>query len=63
MTTPDQQTDVDVIVVGGGIGGLATALALGRAGHSVRVLEREAEFTEVGAGLQLARRSSSPPTA
>ena len=54
MTAPDQRTDVDVIVVGGGIGGLATALALSLAGRTVRVLEREDEFTEVGAGLQLA---------
>lgn len=46
--------DVDVVVVGGGIGGLAGALALGRLGWRVRVLERSAEFTEVGAGLQLA---------
>ncbi|MFI7698642.1 FAD-dependent oxidoreductase [Nonomuraea sp. NPDC049480] len=43
----------DVVVVGGGIGGLATAFALTRAGWSVRVLERSPEFGEVGAGLQL----------
>ena len=30
-----------VVVVGGGVGGLATALALGRAGHQVTVLERD----------------------
>jgi 2-polyprenyl-6-methoxyphenol hydroxylase-like FAD-dependent oxidoreductase len=44
----------DVIVVGGGIGGLAAALALTRKGLKVKVLERSAEFGEVGAGLQLA---------
>lgn len=44
----------DVIVVGGGIGGLANALALTRKGLRVRVLERAAEFGEVGAGLQIA---------
>jgi salicylate hydroxylase len=43
-----------VVIVGGGIGGLASALALTRAGQRVRVLEQAAEFGEVGAGLQLA---------
>jgi salicylate hydroxylase len=46
--------DKDVIVVGGGIGGLAAALRLTRIGLSVRVLESAPEFGEVGAGLQLA---------
>ncbi|MFB7222215.1 FAD-dependent oxidoreductase [Streptomyces sp. NPDC056227] len=44
----------DVLVVGGGIGGLSTAYALARQGLRVRVLERAAEFGEVGAGLQIA---------
>jgi salicylate hydroxylase len=44
----------DVIVVGGGIGGLSAAFALIRKGLSVRVLERSAEFGEVGAGIQIA---------
>jgi salicylate hydroxylase len=46
--------DTDVVVVGGGIGGLANAYALASAGHRVRVLERAPAFAEVGAGLQLA---------
>jgi salicylate hydroxylase len=41
-------------VVGGGIGGLSAAFALARKGRSVRVLERSAEFGEVGAGIQIA---------
>jgi 2-polyprenyl-6-methoxyphenol hydroxylase-like FAD-dependent oxidoreductase len=41
------------IIVGGGIGGLATALALGRAGWAVRVLERSPVLGEVGAGITL----------
>ena len=45
---------VDVLVVGGGIGGLATGYALASAGHTVRLLERAQQFGEVGAGLQLA---------
>lgn len=47
-------TAVDAVVVGGGIGGLSNALALSRKGLRVRVLERAAEFGEVGAGLQIA---------
>src|SRR5204862_511626 len=39
------------VVVGGGIGGLAAALALRRIGHEVLVLERADELREVGAGL------------
>ena len=44
----------DVIVVGGGIGGLSAAYALVRKGLRVRVLERAREFGEVGAGIQIA---------
>ncbi|MEI2777510.1 MAG: FAD-dependent oxidoreductase [Tetrasphaera sp.] len=45
---------VDVVVVGGGIGGLSNAVALTRKGLRVRVLEQAPEFGEVGAGLQIA---------
>lgn len=44
----------DVIVVGGGIGGLATAVSLRRQGLLVRLYERQSTFGEVGAGMQLA---------
>jgi len=43
-----------LVIVGGGIGGLATALATARHGHEVVVLERQPEFNELGAGIQLA---------
>jgi len=43
-----------LLVIGGGIGGLATALAAARAGRRVHVIEKSPEFTEIGAGLQLA---------
>jgi salicylate hydroxylase len=42
-----------VLIVGGGIGGLATALALSRKGIPVQVLEQAPEFKEIGAGIQL----------
>jgi salicylate hydroxylase len=40
-------------IAGGGIGGLATALACARTGHDVGLCERAAEVSEVGAGVQL----------
>ncbi len=42
-----------VLVAGGGIGGLAAALALVRQGFDVRVLEQAPEIGEIGAGIQL----------
>lgn len=42
-----------VLVAGGGIGGLAAALALVRRGFQVRVFEQAAEIGEIGAGIQL----------
>lgn len=44
----------EVVVAGGGIGGVATALALAKVGHQVTVLERAGRFAEIGAGIQLA---------
>jgi salicylate hydroxylase len=41
------------LIVGGGIGGLTTALALARTGMSATVLERSAFADETGAGIQL----------
>ena len=42
-----------VLVLGGGIGGLAAALALARKGCRVRLFEQGAELQEIGAGIQL----------
>jgi 3-hydroxybenzoate 6-monooxygenase len=50
----DPAAQRSVLVVGGGLGGLATAVALAERGLSCRVLEKGAEFEELGAGLQLA---------
>ena len=47
------KTNLPFLVAGGGIGGLAAALALSRKGYSVRVLEQSSEFKEIGAGIQL----------
>lgn len=42
-----------VLIAGGGIGGLATALGLARKGVRSIVLERSAELGEIGAGIQI----------
>jgi len=42
------------VVVGGGIGGIAAAVALARAGIDVQVHEQAQQLTEVGAGVSLA---------
>jgi salicylate hydroxylase len=42
-----------ILVAGGGIGGLAAALALTRQGFSVKVLEQAPKLGEIGAGIQL----------
>ena len=47
------QTDVSIAIIGGGIGGLAAALSLLRAGFDVHVYEQAAALTEVGAGIQV----------
>ena len=43
----------DILVAGGGIGGMAAGLALARAGASVRLIERTEHLSEVGAGIQI----------
>ncbi|MEH0109521.1 FAD-dependent monooxygenase [Tersicoccus sp. MR15.9] len=47
-------TTTEVLVVGGGIGGLAAALGMARNGADVTLVEHAPEFGEVGAGLQMA---------
>jgi salicylate hydroxylase len=44
---------LNLLVAGGGIGGLAAAYVLARGGHRVTVLEQSAAFGEIGAGIQL----------
>lgn len=47
------------VVVGGGIGGLAAATGLRRAGFDVTVVERASSFQEVGAGIGLAPNATA----
>src|SRR3569832_2584594 len=46
-----------IIIAGGGIGGLAAALALANRGYASRVLEQAPEIKEIGAGIQLGPNS------
>ena len=47
-----KSTPLTVLIVGGGIGGLTTALALVQRGFDVQVYEQAGEVREVGAGVQ-----------
>ncbi|HEX4782186.1 MAG TPA: 3-hydroxybenzoate 6-monooxygenase [Usitatibacter sp.] len=46
-------TTSPILIAGGGIGGLAAALALARHGFAVKVLEQAKSLGEIGAGIQL----------
>jgi 2-polyprenyl-6-methoxyphenol hydroxylase-like FAD-dependent oxidoreductase len=47
------QSDTSIAIIGGGIGGIAAALSLLRAGFDVQVYEQARSPTEVGAGIQV----------
>lgn len=51
--TPSSSAALPVLVAGGGIGGIAAALALVRRGFDVMVLEQAGQLGEIGAGIQL----------
>ncbi len=53
MSTSPTKNPPRVLLVGGGIGGMAAALALARLGVSIDLLEQSATIGEIGAGLQL----------
>lgn len=48
-----EDNDQQILIAGGGIGGLAAALACTRAGWAVQLVERTPAFGEVGAGIQM----------
>lgn len=47
-----------LIVAGAGIGGLAAALSLAKAGYRIALFERAARIEEIGAGLQLSANAT-----
>ena len=53
-----ERKELSVAVIGGGIGGLAAALSLLRAGVDVHVYERARTLSEVGAGIQISPNAS-----
>jgi salicylate hydroxylase len=53
-----ERPSTSVAIVGGGIGGIATALSLLQAGFDVHVYERAAAVSEVGAGIQVSPNAS-----
>ncbi len=53
MTTRSPVAPDKILIAGGGIGGLAAALALARAGIASLVLEKSRRPGEIGAGIQL----------
>lgn len=45
--------DMDIAIIGGGIGGLVAGIALKKAGFSPKIYERADDFGEVGAGISM----------
>lgn len=48
-----EQSGLSIVIVGGGIGGMAAALALSRLGMRITLLEQSPQIGEIGAGIQL----------
>lgn len=49
---------LDIAIIGAGLGGLGAAISLLLAGHQVQVLESASQIAEVGAGIQVLPNSS-----
>ena len=41
----------NILIIGGGIGGLTAAIALGRQGHEIEVIERDPDWAVYGVGI------------
>jgi len=58
MLSDDRHSSSSIAVIGGGIGGLAAALSLLRAGLDVHVYEQTRSLRDVGAGIQISPNAS-----
>ncbi|KAM0097284.1 hypothetical protein ACP6JE_008201 [Aspergillus fumigatus] len=55
---PTGNVGLNILLVGAGLGGLATAIALTQAGHKVTIYEQTPMLGEVGAGIQIPSNST-----
>ncbi len=51
--TRSSDRSLPLLIIGGGIGGIATALAMSRRGQPAHVIEQAGQFREIGAGIQM----------
>lgn len=51
------KSSITIGIVGGGIGGVVTAIALGRIGYTIHLFEQAPKFAEIGAGIALGPNS------
>ena len=47
-----------ILIIGGGLGGLATGIALGQKGHRVTILESTAKLQTLGGGISIPPNST-----
>lgn len=52
--------DLNVGIVGAGMGGVMASIAIARAGGSVTLLEAASQLGEIGAGIQMVRPAFHP---
>lgn len=52
-TSQPSKKETTIAIVGGGIGGILTAIGLGKQGYTVHLFEQAAKFSEIGAGIAM----------